>query len=121
MNACHSARGRPSQRVMSQFRIYGALLGGLLGVVVGLLVSGPHFFEWPVSDSLRMIGACLAGGAAVGYLAGSLAPQSAAGAGNAGGGSWSAGGSDGGGFWGSHGDTGGGSDGGGGGDGGGGD
>jgi hypothetical protein len=43
-------------------------MGGIaMGLLTGILVSGPHFHEWPVNRSLALIACCIAGGAVIGW------------------------------------------------------
>ena len=43
-------------------------MGGVaIGLLTGILVSGPHFQEWPVSRSLIFILCSAAGGAVIGW------------------------------------------------------
>lgn len=43
-------------------------MGGVaIGLLTGILVSGPHFQEWPVSRSLVLILCFIAGGALIGW------------------------------------------------------
>jgi hypothetical protein len=58
-----------SKFVLRRYHEYGWLGGGALSSIVGVLVSGPHFFDWPVLFSLGVI----VGGGAVGALLGRLA------------------------------------------------
>lgn len=56
-----------SEPITRQYRTYG-LMGGLaMGLLSGVLVSGPHFQEWPVSRSLVLILCFVAGGALIGW------------------------------------------------------
>lgn len=41
--------------VLRRYAAYG-LLGGLaIGLLMGVVLSGPHFFEWPVGQSLAVV------------------------------------------------------------------
>ena len=85
-----SVREASKQPVLRRYEGYG-LLGGLgLGLLVGVLISGPHFHEWPAMMSLAVIFGGAAIGAAIGRLAvgiavGSLASGTGSGAGPGGG------------------------------------
>lgn len=77
------AIGKP---VVRKYERYG-LLGGLaVGLFIGVLISGPHFYEWPAGLSLAVIFGCAAGSAGIGWLAPAIAVGSLAG-----GGAWGAG------------------------------
>jgi hypothetical protein len=56
-----------SEQIPHQYRTYGLMGGVALGLVSGVLVSGPHFLEWPVSRSLVLILCFVAGGALIGW------------------------------------------------------
>ena len=58
--------GEPNIKV---FENYGSIYGLLLGLVVGVLIAGPHFREWPFFASL----ATMVGGGSVGALIGHVA------------------------------------------------
>jgi hypothetical protein len=76
-------------QVMTHFKRYG-LIGGLaVGLLGGVMVSGPHLREWSLLQSLVVMLGGGATGAVVGYLAislfmGSLTPESGAGIGDGG-------------------------------------
>ena len=53
--------------VARQYRTYGLMGGFALGLLSGVLVSGPHLLEWPVSRSLVLILCFVAGGALIGW------------------------------------------------------
>lgn len=76
--------------MLQRYKGYGLLVGLALGLLVGVLVSGPHFYEWSVAASLAVICGCAAGGAFIGWVALALAAGSVAGGGG-GGGAWGAG------------------------------
>lgn len=54
--------------MLHRYRGYAWLGGAALGLVAGVLISGPHFFDWPAMNSLGVV----LGGGAVGALAGWL-------------------------------------------------
>jgi uncharacterized protein len=57
------------RKVVTKFEGYG-LVGGLaLGVLAGVMISGPHFREWPVLQSVLVVLGGGALGSFVGYLA----------------------------------------------------
>jgi len=74
-----STKQAPSKSVLRRYEEYGWLGGGALGVFVGVLVSGPHFFDWPVPFSLGIIGGSGALGALLGRLAVGISMGSLAG------------------------------------------
>ena len=78
-----SANAQPTLR---KFRGYGLFSGIAGGILVGVLISGPHFYEWPAAESLAVVFLCAAGGALIGWLCLSIAAGSIAG-----GGAWDAG------------------------------
>ena len=59
--------------------VWKSLFGGaIVGVIVGLMVSGPKFHSWPIGEIFKVVFGCTAIGAFVGcmfvpLLAGSLA------------------------------------------------
>jgi hypothetical protein len=69
----------PSGQVVRRYQTYGLLGGIALGLLTGILVSGPHFSEWPVSRSLSLILCCVAGGALAGWALLAMAAGSLAG------------------------------------------
>lgn len=75
---------RHEKRVVREYGSYGAIVGGALGLIVGVTVSGPHFSEWPASTLASVMLACACGGLIVGYIASKLASSSTAGDDNAG-------------------------------------
>lgn len=70
------------QRTLREYQSYGSILGGALGAIAGIVVSGPHFSEWSVVTSSGVILACCGGCAFIGYLAPTLALGSQAGCGS---------------------------------------
>lgn len=65
---------------------YGLFGGVALGLIAGVLISGPHFKEWTAVVSLALVVACAAAGALIGWLFLGIATGSLAG-----GGAWGAG------------------------------
>ncbi len=57
----------PARQVTRQYQTYGLMGGIAMGFLTGILVSGPHFQEWPVSRSLVVIVCFVGGGAAIGW------------------------------------------------------
>jgi hypothetical protein len=56
----------------------GLCIGAFVGLIFGLLISGPHFHSWPAGNTLKVIFGCVALAAFAGYfviplLIGSLA------------------------------------------------
>jgi hypothetical protein len=68
-------KGRPNLRA---FENYGFIYGLSLGGVVGVLVAGPYFGEWPLAACLGTIVGCGIGAGVVGYLAVAMVYGSAA-------------------------------------------
>jgi hypothetical protein len=65
-DTAHEAAGTP---VLRRYEGYG-LLGGLaIGLLIGVLIAGPHFFEWPVGESLVAVFGSAALCAGIGWLA----------------------------------------------------
>lgn len=58
-----------AQLVVRKYQGYGLFAGASLGIVIGILLSGPHFFEWSAGESLEVILGCAAIGAWVGWIA----------------------------------------------------
>lgn len=59
--------GTRGARVLRRYSDYG-LMGGLAGgFVVGLVVSGPRFYEWPVTLSTAVVFGAGAIGALIGW------------------------------------------------------
>ena len=76
----------PGQDAAPRYRSYGLFGGAALGLFAGVLISGPHFDEWPAGASLGLVLACAAAGALIGWLFLGIATGSLAG-----GGAWGAG------------------------------
>ena len=64
--------------VVNRYEGYGLIAGLGLGSLIGVMVSGPHFHDWPAIVSLVVILGGGAVGAAIGYLAVSIAYGSTA-------------------------------------------
>ncbi|MES2943378.1 MAG: hypothetical protein V4772_10960 [Pseudomonadota bacterium] len=54
--------------VLRKYREYGLFGGFVLGTLVGILSSGPHFHEWSVGQSLAVVCASAVGIALLGCL-----------------------------------------------------
>lgn len=67
MNA-EKIREPAGQAAARKYGGYGLFGGVALGLLVGILISGPHFDEWSASASLAIVLACAAGGALMGWL-----------------------------------------------------
>jgi hypothetical protein len=80
------AREAIGTRVVRNYERYGLLWGLAFGLLVGVLLSGPHFYEWSAGFSLAVIFGSVVISAGIGWLAAFLAVGSVAG-GNA----WGAG------------------------------
>jgi hypothetical protein len=59
------AIGHPTLR---KYRARGVFCGSGLGLLIGVLVSGPHFHEWPAVQSFGVVLGGAACGAVVGWL-----------------------------------------------------
>jgi hypothetical protein len=64
----HQTRSITGQLVLNKYRQRGVFCGGGLGLLVGLLVSGPHFYEWSPMLAASVILGSAAAGAAIGWL-----------------------------------------------------
>jgi hypothetical protein len=70
--------------VLRRYEGYGLLGGVAIGLLLGVLLSGPHFFEWPVVQSLAVVFGSAALCAGIGWVAlGSAAGTLISGAGMA--------------------------------------
>jgi hypothetical protein len=67
------------QVTLRRYKQYGLVGGIALGLLLGVLLSGPHFFEWSFGLSLAVISGCMAGCAAMGWFATAIATGSLAG------------------------------------------
>jgi hypothetical protein len=63
------------QDILNRFGSYGFIGGLALGLIAGVLISGPNFYTWPAKTSILVI----FGSAAIGGLIGFFAPSYAAG------------------------------------------
>jgi uncharacterized membrane protein YeaQ/YmgE (transglycosylase-associated protein family) len=64
---------RDVSAIIKRYRSNGLFGGLFFGVLVGIVVAGPHFHEWSAERSmLTIIGSLIVGGL-VGYLAGEIA------------------------------------------------
>ncbi|MGE5490628.1 MAG: hypothetical protein ACM31P_05015 [Actinomycetota bacterium] len=61
------------QQIVREYGSYGAIIGGALGLIVGVVVTGPRFSQQPASITVSMLFACTVGGALVGYIAARIA------------------------------------------------
>ena len=68
-----------SRAVVKKYEGYGLLAGTGIGLLLGVMYSGPHFLDWPASKSFFVILGASAAGAVIGYLAAWIAAGSAAG------------------------------------------
>lgn len=58
---------------LNSYATYGMLGGLFLGLIVGVVVSGPHFSEWPALRSLSVIFGSGIAGSFLGYILSGLA------------------------------------------------
>jgi hypothetical protein len=58
--------GKPNLRT---YENNGFLYGLPVGALIGVLIAGPHFYEWPVWESLAAIFGCAIGAGILGYIA----------------------------------------------------
>jgi hypothetical protein len=56
-----------AQHTIKRYQGYGLVGGAAFGVLMGLLLSGPRFYEWPVPLTLVVVAACTAFGSLVGW------------------------------------------------------
>jgi NhaP-type Na+/H+ or K+/H+ antiporter len=73
----------PAQITIKRYKAYGLVGGAAFGVLIGLLLSGPRFYEWPLLLTLAVIAACTIVGVLMGWgfmavFVGALAGQAAA-------------------------------------------
>jgi hypothetical protein len=66
------------QATVRKYGVYGLMCGLTLGLLAGVLISGPYFHEWPLLRITLVTAACAIGGAAIGFFAGALAVGSEA-------------------------------------------
>ena len=63
------------KNILNRFGSYGFIGGLALGLIAGVLISGPNFYTWPAKTSILVI----LGSAIIGGLIGFFAPSYAAG------------------------------------------
>ena len=61
------------QKILNKYTVYGLIAGLFIGLITGILVSGPNFSVWPVSTSLLVIAGSGVGGALLGFILPGLA------------------------------------------------
>ena len=66
------------QSVLRRFESHGFWIGLGLGLVVGVLVSGPNFHKWAAQTISWVMLTCTIGGGVIGYFAGTIAAASLA-------------------------------------------
>jgi hypothetical protein len=64
--------------VVKKYEGYGLIAGVGVGLLLGVMYSGPHFHDWPAGASLLAIFGSGVAGAVVGYLAVVIAVSSTA-------------------------------------------
>ncbi len=60
---------QPNRAVVNKYEGYGLLAGAGIGLLLGVMYSGPHFRDWPASMSFLVVLCTGAVGAAIGYFA----------------------------------------------------
>ncbi len=65
METSPESAGQAATRKYGGYGLFGRIA---LGLVVGVLVSGPHFDDWPALTSLALVLACAAVGALLGWV-----------------------------------------------------
>lgn len=73
MTAVHSDRPPKGALVSRKYSGYGLIGGFGLGSIVGLLLSGPHFYEWPANLSMAVILGSVAAGGILGWMCRAIA------------------------------------------------
>ena len=61
------------QTKLNSYATYGMLGGLFLGLIVGVVASGPHFSEWPALRSLSVVLGSGIAGSILGYILSGLA------------------------------------------------
>ena len=74
----HAKTESYGQSVLRRFESHGLWIGLGLGLLTGVLVSGPNFREWAAQTSFWVTFACTLGGGVIGYFAGTIAAASLA-------------------------------------------
>jgi hypothetical protein len=69
------------RKVVTKYEGYGLVGGFALGLLLGVMVSGPHVREWPAWQSLSVILGGAGLGSLIGYLALAIGMGSLAGGG----------------------------------------
>ena len=78
VNKIRESAGQATARKYGSYSLFG---GVALGLIAGVLISGPHLDEWPALASLALVLACAAAGALIGWLFLGIATGSLAGGG----------------------------------------
>ena len=58
-----------STSIIRKFESNGLLYGSLLGLLLGVLIAGPHFSEWSLGKIMAAAGICSAALGLTGYVA----------------------------------------------------
>jgi len=75
----HSMRDSQDKPNLRSFENNGFVYGLGFGALIGVVVAGPHFREWPLFTTLGTIAGCCIGLGILGYFAIAIAYGSAAG------------------------------------------
>ena len=65
--------GNPSQKAVNKYDSYGFIGGIALGLIAGILISGPNFNAWPPLTSILVTLGGVVGGGVIGFFASAIA------------------------------------------------
>lgn len=71
--ASNETSSRDANAIVNRYKLIGLFGGLFLGGIVGIMVAGPHFHDWPAAQSILTIVGALALGGLIGYVAGEIA------------------------------------------------
>lgn len=63
----------PGQQTVNEFGSYGLIGGIALGLIAGILISGPNFNIWPPLTSVMVTLGCAVAGGVIGFFASAIA------------------------------------------------